>query len=122
MPDPTKAFSLADARAGCKVRTHAGGELTIDTIDTSTGNVFYIQFAGYRGILLYGRDGRPLNSAVPHPMDIVSITPPPLTDAERLEKIASIASSFYPTCGPLHRGVPVSALDEILALAKREAG
>lgn len=80
---------LSTARVGSEVTTHAGAKLVIERCEPNEWGIKF-WFSGYTGWFIYQPDGTASNAPRPNPMDIIAISPPPMSDAERLAEIVKI--------------------------------
>lgn len=106
---------LTRARPGCVVEFRCGGKAKIISVLGANKMGVRIAFNSSAGeAFLWEEDGF-LNARHFHPFDIISITDPPLTEAERLAEIAKIAREpIADWRGQIKPGV----VEKILALAE----
>lgn len=87
--DMTYPIDLTVISPGAEVTFRCGGRATVEYIRDGAWN--YLKFYGAVGERSWMSDGRYTESGEDDIWDIVSISPPPLTQAERLAEIAKIA-------------------------------
>lgn len=113
-------IDLTTARPGAEVTTHAGLKLVIERCEDRGVGRFSVWFKGYCDCETYHKNGKRIGSPEPHWVDIVAITSPPLTDAERLAEIAKIIEAQMKGIakGEVWHSIHVTELVKILALAE----
>lgn len=110
---------LSTARVGSEVTTHAGAKLVIERCEPNEWGIKF-WFSGYTGWFIYQPDGGMSHAPRPNPMDIIAISPPPMSDAERLVEIAKMLLDFtiMPDVGGTYFSIHATKWNVILALAK----
>lgn len=82
-------INLSTVRVGSEVTTHAGAKLVIERCEPNEWGIKF-WFSGYIGWFIYQPDGAMSHASHPNPMNIIAISPPPMSDAERLAEIRDL--------------------------------